>query len=73
MESNVVPFPGMTKISHRPEQILRAAIDADLDTVIVLGHTKSGEFWFSGNKSDAFEALWLLERAKPVLLASEGE
>lgn len=71
MTADIVAFTGLTKADHKPEQILQAAIDADLSTVVVVGREMDGSFWFSGNKSDAYEVLWLLELAKRNLLAGE--
>lgn len=67
--TNVIDFPGKTTNDDLPSRILRAAVEADLDKCIVIGREKDGTFWFSGNFSDAYEILWLLEEAKRELVA----
>lgn len=67
--TNVVQFPGHTTQPDLAEKILGAAIDARLDKCIVIGRERDGGFWFSGNFSDSYEILYLLELAKKELLS----
>lgn len=71
---DVVGFPGVTTQPDLPNKILRAAIKAKLEKCIVIGREQNGGFWFSGNFSDAYEILWLLEVAKREILdLAEGK
>lgn len=68
MTANIIAFPGIATKDDYTEKILRAALDADLEKAIVVGREQNGNFWFSGNFSDAYEIIFLLEMAKKELL-----
>lgn len=52
MTDNVVDFPGGTTVDIPAEKVLKAAIEADLDDVVVMGWTKDRNEYFAGTTSD---------------------
>lgn len=66
--SNVVKFPGITRLDMDPERVLEAAVGR-LEGVVVLGLTKDGEEeYFASSYADGGTVMWLLERCKKKLL-----
>lgn len=65
--SNVEFFTGVTRLDFSPDMILSGALSV-LDSVVVLGYDKDGEFFFSCSNADGADALWLMEKAKRELL-----
>lgn len=65
---NVVPLNCITTLDNPPEKILSAAIDHDLETVLVIGRTKDGDLYFAGSSADGGDALWMMELAKKALM-----
>lgn len=57
--SNVVPLP-----DRGVKAALGNALVTDLDSIIIIGFTRSGEFWSDATIKDGGDALWLLEEAK---------
>jgi hypothetical protein len=47
---------------------LNAALEADLDTVLVLGYDKAGNFYFAGSEASGPENVWLCEMGKHKLI-----
>lgn len=66
--SNVIELPVITTLDIPPERILRKAIDADLQEVIIIGTSQEGDMYFAGSMADGGNALWLIEKAKKALL-----
>lgn len=66
--SDVVNFPGATRLDLPAERILKAALDHDIDKVVVLGWTKDGEEYFASSIADGADVVWLMERLKLQLL-----
>jgi hypothetical protein len=65
----VVTFPGITKLNVPPERILKKAIEADLESVIVSGFTKDGQLYCCSSVADGGNTLWLCEMFKQQLMA----
>lgn len=65
---NVVPLNCITTLDSPPEKILSAAIDHDLETVLVIGRTKDGDLYFASSSADGGDALWMMELAKKALM-----
>lgn len=65
---DVVPLGCITSLDIPPEKILNAAIQHDLETVLVIGRTKEGELYFAGSSADGGDALWLMALAKKALM-----
>ena len=66
--SKIVELPVITKLDIPVERILRRAQEADLESVVVIGFTADGDFWFSSTQADGGDVIWLLEKAKLELL-----
>lgn len=65
---NVVILDVITSLPIPVERVLNSALEADLDTVLVIGYDKSGNFYFAGSQSDGPENIWLCEMAKHKLI-----
>ena len=61
---SVVRFPE----PRRPPRILAEATGANLETVVVIGFTKDGGFYTDAVSKDGADVLWLLEKAKQIVL-----
>lgn len=44
------------------------AIPKDMDDIVVVGFDADGEFYFASNKANGGDILWLIEKAKKVLM-----
>jgi hypothetical protein len=64
----VVPFTGITKLDLPAERIIGGAAKANLDAVVIIGFDGDGDFFFSANKADGGEVLWLMELARKKLM-----
>jgi len=65
---DVVSLGCITTLDIPPERILNAAIEHDLETVLIIGRTKDGELYFAGSSADGGDALWLMALAKKALM-----
>lgn len=64
---NVVHAPVVTRHASAPDDVLRQAI-GELESVVVVGHTKDGHEFYASNVADGPNALWLLQRGSFRLL-----
>lgn len=67
MTDNVIDFPNADIVTYGridPEKVLSSSIEKDLDTVLVLGWTKSGNLHMASSDSSLAENITLLELAK---------
>ena len=69
MADNVVDGHFITRLDIPADRVLRKALDADLESVVVLGYDRDGEEYFAGSIADGGTVVWLLERAKGRLLS----
>lgn len=67
--SNVVELDTVTTIPVPAERILKKAMAEGLDTAVVIGWDKDGDFYLASSKPDGPDVLWLLEVAKKELLS----
>ena len=65
---NVVEWNGETRLDVPSERILKHALDAGIEDVVVIGLTPDGAEWFESASADARTVLWLLERTKQRVL-----
>ena len=65
---NVVFFPGASDQRFTPDLLLRGALKADLEDVVILGWDEDGDLFFSGSLTSKGDILWLLENARMALL-----
>lgn len=64
----VVILDTVTRLDLPPERILKAAIEADLQGVMVMGFTKEGEFYAATTYADGGAVLWLMEVTRGKLM-----
>ncbi len=69
--ADLLNFNGITKLDIPVDCILSGAAESDLQSVIVLGWDKEGEFYFASSMADGGDILWLLELTKKKLLEIE--
>ena len=72
MSAKIIVLPVTTKCDITPERVLQAAIDADLQGVVVLGFTKDDQEYMASSIASGPEVTWLLERCKQQLLRYDG-
>lgn len=68
MTDNVHELDIVTRLDIPAERVLRRAIKAEIDKVVVLGWDQNGEAYFASSIADGAEVLWLLELCKKQLL-----
>lgn len=67
-DSNVIDLPVITTVDLPAHKILNGALQADLETVVVIGWSKDGELYFASTTADGAEVVWLFEVGKKELL-----
>lgn len=70
--SEVIDFPGSTYLDVPVERVFRGAIDAGLESVIIIGRTSEGAHYFASSRGHSPGNLWLVEKFKQAIL-SEAE
>lgn len=50
-----------------PDKVLNGAL-GKLESVVIMGWDKDGELYFASSKADGGDILWLMEKAKKLLL-----
>lgn len=66
----VVILPVVTSLNTDAQRVAQEALDAQLETIIIVGRTFDGEFYFASNKADGGSCVWELETAKLKLLGA---
>lgn len=66
----VAVLPVITSLDIDVQRVAQAAVDAELASVIVIGRTQDGEFYFASSKSDGGDVLWELETARLKLMGA---
>lgn len=69
----VVEFCGVTRLDIPPERVLRAALDAGMKSVVVVGFDADGNDYFAASMADAGEAHWHLARGQHALMRMVDE
>lgn len=65
----VVVLDMVTRLDIPAERVLQAALDAGLQSVVVVGYDADGEEYFASSFADGGDALWLLQRGSHKLLS----
>lgn len=65
---DVVVLDMVTTLDIPPERIIQGAKEAKVKNVMVLGYDENDGFYFASSFSDGGDALWLMEKAKKLLL-----
>lgn len=66
--SEVVYLDAVTSLDIPAARVLDRALSADLETAIVIGVDKDGDFYFASSAADGGTVLWWIEIAKKRLL-----
>jgi len=69
MSDNVIPLGGVTRLDVPIERICDAAKE-ELENCVIMGWDKDGELYFASSISDGGDVLWIMEKAKLLLLDS---
>ena len=69
----VVELSQITRLDLPVERVAQAADEANLESCVVIGYDKDGDFYFASSIADGPNVLWLLEQARLRLLAVEYE
>jgi hypothetical protein len=67
MTDNVVSFNGVTTLKGDPDITLKFAA-GNLETVVIIGYDKDGEFYFASSEPSGAEVNLLLDIAKNRLI-----
>lgn len=73
MTAEIIELETVTSLDLPPERILRKAVEANLETVIVIGYDGDGNEYFAASSADGGGVVWALERAKMKLLRMADE
>jgi len=68
MDDNVVQFEGTTTNDIPAETVLAGATEQELDTALILGYDKDGQFYMASSSGSGSSMLWMLEVAKLHLM-----
>jgi hypothetical protein len=68
MADNVVDFPGETTADFPPDKVLNGAIEAGLESVVIVGLSKETGLYTAASSGNTEHAIFLLEFAKHRLL-----
>lgn len=76
MSDKILPFTGDTTVDIDPDTVLENNI-GEYECVVLIGYTKLGAERLVSSTGDSALMVWLLERAKKIILESadieEGE
>lgn len=64
----VVDLDMVTRLDIPVERVLSRALEADLQSVVLLAYDKDGEEYFASSFADGGDMLWLMRRAERKLL-----
>lgn len=67
-DGNVIQFCGTTTVDIEAEKVLDGALNHGLDSVLVLGMDRDGEFYAASTTSDPQHLLWLMEKMRFILM-----
>jgi hypothetical protein len=68
VSAEVVELNMVTKLDLPAERVLRRAIEAGVQSVVIVGYDADGEEYFCSSIADGGTAVWLMERCKLKLL-----
>ena len=69
---NVIVAGIVTRLDMDAVQVLAAAAEHGLQSVVIVGYDADGQEYFASSLADAADALWLLERCKHTLVSGEN-
>lgn len=68
--ADILEFNGITYLDIPPAKVLKAATEAKLDSVVAVGMA-GGELYCAGSPASLAEVVYLLEKAKKMLMEIE--
>lgn len=68
---DVVEGRFITRLKTSPDKAIEAAAEYGLESVVILGFKKDGEFYFASSEPGTPETLYFLERGRHELLKME--
>ncbi len=71
-DDKIIHFDGITRLDLPVDRVIQMAKKEKLDEVVIIGFDPEGEFYFSSSKANGGDVLWLLEKAKQMLLHYES-
>jgi hypothetical protein len=70
-DDNVITLSMPTTLDIPPERVIKAALEADLDMVLIIGWTEDGKMYASCSTGNMPETLFLIEKFKQEILRDE--
>ncbi len=67
--AKVEVFDGITRMDMNPDRVLAAAM-GEMQDVVVIGWDRLGAFYIGSSHASGPDLLWLLEKARTMLMAS---
>lgn len=71
MSDRVVELDCITRLDIPADRVLKMAIKHGLESAVIVGFDKDGEFYFASSKADGGDVLWFFEMAKKRLMEIE--
>lgn len=69
---DVIKFDGITRLDIPANDVLGGAVDANLESAVVMGYDQEGEFYFASSIANGPDVLWLMENLKKMLIEADG-
>ena len=63
----------ITTLKTSPDRAREGAADYGLESVVIIGLDKDGEFFFASSEPGTADTLWFLEKARHRLMTMEDE
>lgn len=61
----------ITTLKTSPDRAIEAAAEYGLESVVILGLDKDGDFYFASSEPGTADTLWFLEKARHKLMQME--
>lgn len=59
----------ISKVDIPPEKMLKAALEADLESCVIMGWGKKDDLYFASSIAEGGDVLWIIEQAKLALIS----
>ena len=73
MTAEIIEGNFNTRLSVPAENVLKGAIEQNLEDVIIIGRTKDQDLYMAASTGEGPEILWLIECAKGYILSPDRE
>jgi len=71
VSKKIITFDGVTRLDIPASRVLEQALEAEIETAVIVGWDKDGEFYFASSVAGGADVVWLMEKAKKRLLEIE--